>query len=148
MNDKSIFDMAMVNTENLVFVKNGSVDDGSFTVSIFLKESKHKDNEQYGLMFFTQKPSPKVMVFMNVLYNDGGSYESEINLYKQHISKITDVNYLGSNDVGFSAGMNVGIEVEGFTTKQEVDENGQPVFNEDGTPKMVNKPFSSSGTIN
>jgi len=149
MNEKdlgrNILEMAVVNTDNLSFVKNGSTEQGAFTVSIFLKNVV--GSEQYGLMFFTQQPEPKVMVFKNVAYNSYADYSSEIDLYKQHISQTTGIDY-SQNGLGFKAKMEMSVDVQGFTSKQVVDEDGKPVFNEDGTPKMVDKPFSSKGSIN
>ena len=142
---KNVLEMAVVNTDNLSFVKNGSTEQGAFTVSIFLKNVV--GSEQYGLMFFTQQPEPKVIVFKNVCYDVYADYSSEIELYKQHISQTTGIDY-SLKGVGFKAKMNVDIDVQGFTSKQVVDEDGKPVFNEDGTPKMVDKPFSSKGTLN
>lgn len=142
---KNIIEMAVVNTNHLSFVKSGSTQDGSFTVSIFRKEDGY---EQYGILFFAKEPKPKATFFKNVIYdNMDVNYYDEVELYKQHISQTTGVDYSG-NGVGFKAKMDVKIDVEGFTSKQEVDENGNPVFNEDGTPKMVNKPFTAQGNIN
>ena len=149
MNEKqfqrSIIESAVVNTDHLSFVKSGSTQDGSFTVSIFRKED---GCEQYGILFFAKEPKPKATFFKNVIYdNMDVSYYDEVELYKQHISQTSGVDY-SEQGVGFKAKMQMSVDVQGFTSKQEVDENGNPVFNEDGTPKMVNAPFSGSGTIN
>jgi len=142
---KAIFEMAVVNTDNLSFVKNGSIQDGSFTVSIFLKNVL--GSQQYGLMFFTQYPNIDVVVFKNVCYGNYEDYSREIDLYKQHISQTTGIDY-SLKGVGFQAKMEMTVDVKGFTSKQVVDEKGNPVFNEDGTPKMVDKPFEAKGTMN
>lgn len=135
---KNVIDMAVVNTDHLTFVKNGVVtQDGAFTVSVFQKAIQ--DSEQFAIMFFIPQPQPKVILFLNVNYN-AEKYENEIKLYKQYISQTTGVDYGGG--MGIDSKLEVKLDVQGYTTKQEVDENGQPVFNEDGTPKMVNKPFT------
>ena len=140
---KNVIEMAVVNTNHLSFVKSGSTQDGSFTVSIFRKDEGY---EQYGILFFTREPQPKVTFFKNVVYDQmGDTYYDEVELYKQHISQTSGVDYLGKN---FNAKIEVSIDVEGFTTKQVVDDEGKPVFNEDGTPKMVNKPFTAKGKMN
>ena len=142
---ENMFEIAVVNTENLTFVKNGATPDGAFTVSVFLK--KTMGSEQYGLMFFNPI-DPKVLVFKNVIYStDEDDYKNEIELYKQHVSQITGVDY-SANGMGFKGKMETKIDVQGYTTKRAVDEHGNPLFNEDGTPKMVNAPFSGSGEIN
>ena len=142
---KNVIETAVVNTNNLSFVKSGSTQDGSFTVSVFRKDEGY---EQYGILFFVHEPQPKVLFFKNTCYDElGNTYYDEVELYKQHISQTTGVDYSG-NGVGFKAKMDMKIDVQGFTSKQEVDENGNPVFNEDGNPKMVNKPFTAQGNIN
>jgi hypothetical protein len=143
---KNVIEMAVVNTDHLSFVKSGSTQDGSFTVSIFRKDEGY---EQYGILFFAREPQPNAMFFKNVVYDQmGDTYYDEVELYKQHISQVSGVDFTGKNGMGFIAKMNVDIDVQGFTSKQEVDENGNPVFNDDGTPKMVNKPFNAKGKMN
>ena len=143
---KNIIEMAVVNTNHLSFVKNGSTQNGSFTVNVFVKE---EGSEQYGIMFFSREPQPTVLFFKNTKYDGlGNTYYDEVELYKQHISQISGVDYLQNGLFEMNAKMDMKIDVEGFTTKQEVDENGKPVFNEDGTPKMVNKPFNAKGKMN
>lgn len=139
---KNVIDMAVVNTDSLTFVKNGMTPDGAFTVTVLLK--KIQDAEQFAIMFFMPKPQPKVMLFVNTNYG-ADEYKGEIELYKQYISQSTGVDY-STNGLGFDAKMEVKLDVQGYTSKQEVDENGQPVFNEDGTPKMVNKPLTVTET--
>lgn len=142
---KNIIETAVVNTNNLSFVKSGSTQDGSFTVSVFRKEEGY---EQYGILFFVREPQPKVLFFKNTCYDElGNTYYDEVELYKQHISQTSGVDY-SEQGVGFKAKMQMSVDVQGFTSKQEVDENGNPVFNEDGTPKMVNKPFTAKGKMN
>lgn len=142
---KNVIETAVVNTNNLSFVKSGSTQDGSFTVSVFRKDEGY---EQYGILFFVRDPQPKVLFFKNTCYDElGNTYYDEVELYKQHISQTSGVDY-SEQGVGFKSKMQMSVDVQGFTSKQEVDENGNPVFNEDGTPKMVNAPFSGSGTIN
>ena len=140
---KNIIDMAVVNTDNLTFIKGNKMPDGAFTVTVLLKNVQ--DAEQFAVMFFMTQPKPNVILFVNTHY-ESNEYENEITLYKQHISQTTGIDYMGG--MSFNAQMEVNIDVQGFTTKQEIDENGQPVFNDDGTPKMVNKPFQAKGKMN
>ena len=140
----SIVEMAVVNTKNLTFAKNGSTQNGLFTVNIFLKD--YEGDNHYGLLFFTTNPQPKVVFFKNVVFDNlENKFYDEVELYKQHISQTTGIDYIGKN---FNAKIEVSIDVEGFTTKQVVDDEGKPVFNEDGTPKMVNKSFTAKGNLN
>lgn len=143
---KNVIEMAVVNTDHLSFVKSGSTQDGSFTVSIFRKDEGY---EQYGILFFTREPQPKATFFKNVVYDQmGDTYYDEVELYKQHISQTSGVDYLGNGGMALDSKMEIKIDVQGFISKQEVDENGNPIFNEDGTPKMVNKPFNAKGKMN
>lgn len=140
----SIIEMSVVNTKSLTFAKNGSTQNGLFTVNIFLKD--YEGDNHYGLLFFTVNPIPKVVFFRNVVFDNlGNKYDDEVELYKHHISQTTGTDYTGNN---FDSKIQVNIDVEGFTTKQVVDDDGNPVFNEDGTPKMVNKSFTAKGNMN
>lgn len=141
---KDIFKgMNIINTQNLVFAKIPSNSPDGFFVNVFLKNDTNNE-EPYGMLMFANGDKPKVTVFRNEFYDDKVQYQSEVDLYITHVIDTSGVSYdrPKRSTMDFGGKMSYTMEVEGVFTKQVVDDNGKPVFNEDGTPKMYDKPFS------